>query len=81
MPLSDDFTKSRLEYLQMQMKNNQSVTQQFYPRYQRQYNESFPYTEGNIKNILNPQAQIIQENIPEGNAHQLIRCQSSLLYS
>ena len=65
MPLSDDFQKSRLQYLQMQMKNNQSVTAQFYPRYQRQYNESFPYTEGNIKNILNPQAQIIQENIPQ----------------
>ena len=65
MPLSDDFIKSRLEYLQMQMKNNQNVTQQFYPRYQRQYNEAFPFTEGNIKNILNPQAQIIQENIPQ----------------
>ena len=65
MPLSDDFTKSRLDYLKTQMKNNQSVSSQFYPRYQRQYNESFPYTEGNIKNIMNPQAQIIQENIPE----------------
>ena len=65
MPLSDDFTKSRLDYLKTQMKNNQNVSQQFYPRYQRQYNESFPYTEGNIKNIMNPQAQIIQENIPQ----------------
>ena len=65
MPLSDDFAKSRLEYLQMQMKNNQNTTQQFYPRYQRQYNEAFPFTEGNVKNILNPQSQIIQENIPQ----------------
>ena len=65
MPLSEDFTKSRLDYLQMQMKNNQNVTQQFYPRFQRQYNETFPFTEGNIKNILNPQAQIIQENVPQ----------------
>ena len=65
MPLSEDFTKSRLDHLQMQMKNNQNVTQQFYPRFQRQYNETFPFTEGNIKNILNPQAQIIQENIPQ----------------
>ena len=52
MPLSEDFTKSRLEYLQMQMKNNQNVTQQFYPRFQRSYNDNFPYTEGNIKNIV-----------------------------
>jgi len=49
------------------MKNNQSVTAQFYPRFQRQYNEAFPYTEGNIKNIVNPQAQIIQENAQPPN--------------
>ena len=67
MPLSDDFAKSRLEYLQTQMQNNKTVTQQFYPRYQRQYNEAFPYTEGNIKNIVNPVAQIIQENAQPPN--------------
>ena len=65
MPLSDDFTTSRLQYLQMQMKNNQNTTQQFYPRFQRAYNEMFPFTEGSIKNALNPQSQVILENIPQ----------------
>ena len=65
MPLSDDFTNSRLQYLQLQMKNNQNTTQQFYPRFQRAYNEMFPFTEGSIKNALNPQAQVIMDNIPQ----------------
>ena len=67
MPLSDDFTTTRLQYLQMQLKNNQNTTQQFYPRFQRAYNEMFPFTEGNVKNALNPQAQVIMDNIPQPN--------------
>ena len=67
MPLSDDFTNSRLQYLQMQMKNDQRVTQQFYPRFQRAYNEMFPFTEGNVKNALNPQAQVVMDSIPQPN--------------
>ena len=67
MPLSDDFTTTRLKYLQMQMKNNQNTTQQFYPRFQRAYNEMYPFTEGSIKNALNPQAQVIMDNIPQPN--------------
>ena len=67
MPLSDDFTTTRLQYLQMQMKNDQRVTQQFYPRFQRAYNEMFPFTEGNVKNALNPQAQVVMDSIPQPN--------------
>jgi hypothetical protein len=64
MPLSDDFTKSRLDYLKTQIKNNDIVTSQFYPRFQRAYNEMFPYTEGNAQNVLQPQQQIISGAIP-----------------
>ena len=64
MPLSEDFNNSRLAYLQNVIKNNTNTTSLFYPRYQRAYNEAFPFTEGSIRNIQNPQNQIIQENIP-----------------
>ena len=64
MPLSNDFDKSRLEYLKMQIKNNDVVKEQFYPRFQRAYNEMFPYTEGNVQNVLQPQQQVITESAP-----------------
>ena len=52
MPLSNDFDKSRLEFLKKQIQNNKVVAAQFYPRYQREYNEMFPFTEGSIQNVL-----------------------------
>ena len=64
MPLGTDFDKSRLEYLRKQIKNNQIVAAQFYPRYQREYNEMFPYTEGSVQNVLQPQQQIINNAVP-----------------
>jgi hypothetical protein len=48
MPLSNDFANSRLEYLQSAIKNSNTVTAQFYPRFQRHYNEMFPFTEGSL---------------------------------
>jgi len=64
MPLSNDFDKSRLEFLKKQIKNNEVVAAQFYPRYQREYNEMFPFTEGSVQNVLQPQQQIINSAIP-----------------
>ena len=61
MPLSNDFDKSRLEYLKMQIKNNDVVKEQFYPRFQRAYNEMFPFTEGSVHNVLQPQQQIVSD--------------------
>ena len=61
MPLSNDFDKSRLEFLKKQIKNNETVAAQFYPRYQREYNEMFPFTEGSVQNVLQPQQQIVSE--------------------
>ena len=61
MPLSNDFDKSRLEFLKKQIKNNETVAAQFYPRYQREYNEMFPFTEGSAQNVLQPQQQIVSE--------------------
>ena len=42
MSLSNDFDKSRLDYLKKQIKNNENVAAHFYPRYQRENNEMFP---------------------------------------
>ena len=61
MPLSNDFDKSRLDYLKKQIKNNEVVAAQFYPRYQREYNEMFPFTEGSVQNVLQPQQQIVSD--------------------
>jgi hypothetical protein len=61
MPLSNDFDKSRLEFLKKQIKNNKTVAAQFYPRYQREYNEMFPFTEGSVQNVLQPQQQIVSD--------------------
>ena len=75
MPLSDEFTKTRLNYLKTAINNNDFTNQDFYPRFQRAYNEMFPYTEGTVgirnnfnlnrssRNILNPQKQIVQSGI------------------
>jgi hypothetical protein len=54
MPLSNDFTNTRLSYLQNAIKNSKVVAQQFYPRFVREYNEQFPYTEQKMSNIGNP---------------------------
>lgn len=56
MPLSEDFTKNRLNYLQQQLNNQKIVERQFYPRYVRDYNERIPHTEdvSYSSNILNP---------------------------
>jgi len=54
MPLSNDFTNTRLSYLQDSIKNTNTVAQQFYPRFVREYNEQFPYTEEKMSNIENP---------------------------
>ena len=79
MPLSDEFTKSRLNYLKTAINNNDFTNQDFYPRFQRAYNEMFPYTEGTVgirnnfnlirssRNILNPQKQIVQSGITPPN--------------
>ena len=64
MPLSNDFDKGRLKYLKMQIKNNETVNQQFYPRFQRAYNELFPFTESSAQNVLQPQQQIINNALP-----------------
>ena len=54
MPLSNDFTNTRLSYLKDSIKNTNTVAQQFYPRFVREYNEQFPYTEQKMSNIGNP---------------------------
>ena len=63
MPLSQDFSNSRLEYLKNAVTNKDIVTAQFYPRYQRFYNASFPFTEASITNTQNPQQQLIKGNL------------------
>ena len=62
MPLSNDFANSRLEYLKSNIKNNDTVSAQFYPRFQRQYNEMFPFTEGTNK-IENPQQPVVSSSL------------------
>ena len=59
MPLSQDFVNSRLEYLQSSLKNDKVVASQFYPRFQMQYNEMFPFVEGSIAKIQNPQQPVV----------------------
>ena len=54
MPLSNDFTNTRLSYLQDAINNSKNVAQQFYPRFVREYNEQFPFTEAKLSNIGNP---------------------------
>ena len=54
MPLSNDFTNTRLSYLQNAIKNSKVVAQQFYPRFVKEYNEQFPFTEPKMSNIGNP---------------------------
>jgi hypothetical protein len=56
MPLSNEFSDSRLSYLQDAIKNTEIVSQQFYPRFVREYNEQFPFTEQRVSNVLNPTA-------------------------
>ena len=51
MPLSNYFTNTRLSYLKGSIKNTNTVAQQFYPRFVREYNEQFPYTEEKMSNI------------------------------
>ena len=78
MPLSQDFTNSRLEYLQSSLKNDNIIATQFYPRFQRHYNEMFPFTEGSltpsiikqdnpqqpvISSALNPTLDMVKENL------------------
>ena len=65
MPLSNDFANSRLEYLQNAIKNNNTVTAQFYPRFQRHYNEMFPFTEGSLfaAKIENPQQPVVSSSL------------------
>ena len=67
MPLSNDFDKSRLEFLKKQIKNNETVAAQFYPRCQREYNEMFPFTEGSVQNILQSQQQVVNDAVPVPN--------------
>ena len=54
MPLSNEFSNTRLSYLKEAIKNTNNVAQQFYPRYVREYNEQFPFTEQKLSNINNP---------------------------
>jgi hypothetical protein len=54
MPLSNDFTNTRLSYLQDAIKNSKIVAEQFYPRFVREYNEQFPFTEPKLSSIGNP---------------------------
>ena len=54
MPLSNDFTNTRLSYLQDAIKNSKTVAKQFYPRFVREYNEQFPFTEPKLSSIGNP---------------------------
>jgi hypothetical protein len=54
MPLSNDFTNTRLSYLQDAIKNTKVVAKQFYPRFVREYNEQFPFTEPKLSSIGNP---------------------------
>ena len=54
MPLSNDFTNTRLSYLQDAIKNTKIVAEQFYPRFVREYNEQFPFTEPKLSSIGNP---------------------------
>lgn len=54
MPLSNDFTNTRLSYLQDAIKNSKVVAKQFYPRFVREYNEQFPFTEPKLSSIGNP---------------------------
>ena len=54
MPLSNDFTNTRLSYLQDAIKNTKVVAEQFYPRFVREYNEQFPFTEPSLSNVGNP---------------------------
>ena len=42
MPLSNEFSDSRLSNLQDAIKNTEIVSQQFNPRFVREYNEQFP---------------------------------------
>ena len=65
MPLSNDFANSRLEYLQNAIKNNNTVTAQFYPRFQRHYNEMYPFTEGSLfaAKIENPQQPVVSSTL------------------
>jgi hypothetical protein len=65
MPLSNDFANNRLEYLQSAIKNNNTVTAQFYPRFQRHYNEMFPFTEGSLfpAKIENPQQPVVSSSL------------------
>ena len=64
MPLSQDFTNSRLEYLQSSLKNDNIIATQFYPRFQRHYNEMFPFTEGSIvPSINNPQQPVVSSSL------------------
>ena len=64
MPLSQDFANSRLEYLQSAIKNNNVVSTQFYPRFQRQYNEMYPFTEGiSAAKIENPQQPVVSSTL------------------
>jgi hypothetical protein len=43
-----------MSYLQDAIKNSNTVAQQFYPRFVRDYNEQFPFTEPNTSSIENP---------------------------
>ena len=54
MPLSNEFTNTRLSYLKDAIKNTKIVSQQFYPRFVREYNEQFPFTEQKLSNVENP---------------------------
>jgi hypothetical protein len=54
MPLSNDFTNTRMSYLQDAIKNTKTVSEQFYPRFVRDYNEQFPFTEPSLSNVGNP---------------------------
>ena len=65
MPLSNYFANSSLEYLQNAIKNNDTVTAQLYPRFQRHYNEMFPFTEGSLfaAKIKNPQQPVVSSSL------------------
>lgn len=72
MPLSNDFANSRLEYLQNAIKNNDTVTAQFYPRFQRHYNEMYPFIEGSLK-IENPQQQPVVSSTLNAPSIQIVK--------
>lgn len=48
MPFDSNFIQQRNQYLQQSIKNQNYVSNQFYPRFVQAYNNSVPFTEGTL---------------------------------